>query len=60
MRLGKWVTKDRRSLYPFEMDPTHLTNAIRKLERDKTHFKDDWQEWAKVLRVEATLRGIAV
>lgn len=58
MALGKWVTKDKRSLYPFEMDSTHLVNAIRKLERDEDTWKDNWQEWAAVLRIEAALRGI--
>jgi hypothetical protein len=58
MFMGKWVTKDERQLYPFEMDSTHLTNAIAKLKRDKTHFKDDWQSWVKALEAEARLRRL--
>jgi hypothetical protein len=58
MRLGKWVTKDDRKLYPFEMDDTHLTNAIKKLKRDRTHFKDNWRDWVDILEVEATQRGL--
>lgn len=60
MRLGKWETKDRRKLYPFEMDSTHLVNSIKKLRRDKHHFKDDWVLWLDVLQAEAQLRGIAI
>lgn len=58
MALGKWVTRDRRSLYPFEMGATHLGNAIRKLERDEDAFHKNWREWVKVLRAEAALRGV--
>jgi hypothetical protein len=58
MALGKWVTKDARGLYPFEMEATHLVNAIRKLERDKHRYKNNWQAWLKVLRAEATLRRV--
>lgn len=58
MRLGKWETKDGRRLYPFEMDDTHLTNAIKKLKRDKSHFKDDWQTWLEILSVEFAQRGL--
>lgn len=58
MRLGKWVTKDDRKLYPFEMDDTHLTNAIKKLKRDRHHFKDNWEEWVAILEVEYTQRGL--
>jgi hypothetical protein len=58
MRLGKWVTKDDRQLYPFEMDDQHLVNAIKKLIRDEEHFKDDWRQWLEVLGVEAQLRGM--
>jgi hypothetical protein len=59
MRLGKWVTKDERQLYPFEMDDTHLTNAIKKLKRDRTHFKDNWADWVEILEFEAAQRGLA-
>lgn len=58
MFMGKWETKDGRRLYPFEMDSTHLVNAIKKLERDKSHFKDDWRSWLNVLEDEARLRRI--
>lgn len=58
MRLGRWVTKDNRTVYPFEMDSTHLVNAINKLYRDKEHFKDDWREWVVVLEAEARQRGL--
>lgn len=58
MRMGKWETKDGRTLYPFEMDHTHLKNSIAKLKRDKTHFKDDWKVWVTVLETEATRRGL--
>lgn len=58
MRLGKWVTKDDRKLYPFEMDDTHLINAINKLKRDKTHFKDNWVEWVQILTIEGVQRGL--
>lgn len=58
MRLGKWVTKDERKLYPFEMDDTHLTNAIKKLKRDKHHFKDNWEDWVQILEIEAEQRGL--
>ncbi len=60
MAMGKWETKDGRRLYPFEMDSIHLVNAILKLRRDKTHFKDDWQGWVTVLEAEAGLRRIAL
>lgn len=59
MRLGKWVTKDARQLYPFEMDDQHLVNSIKKLIRDEEHFKDDWREWLEVLTAEAKLRGMS-
>jgi hypothetical protein len=59
MFMGKWETKDGRRLYPFEMDSTHLVNSIKKLHRDKTHFKDDWQGWVKCLEVEAKQRGLS-
>lgn len=58
MRLGRWVTKDDRKMYPFEMDSTHLVNAINKLYRDEEHFKDDWREWINVLEAEARQRGL--
>lgn len=58
MRLGKWVTKDDRKLYPFEMDDTHLINAIKKLIRDEEHFKDNWLEWVEILEIEARQRGL--
>lgn len=58
MRLGKWETKDGRALYPFEMDDTHLTNAIKKLKRDQSHFKEDWKAWLEILDVEAAQRGL--
>lgn len=58
MRLGKWVTKDDRKLYPFEMDDQHLVNSIKKLIRDEEHFKDSWVEWLEVLSAEAKLRGM--
>jgi hypothetical protein len=58
MRLGKWVTKDDRKLYPFEMDDTHLMNAIKKLLRDEEHFKDNWLDWLGVLNAEANQRGL--
>ena len=59
MRLGKWESKDRRKLYPFEMDATHLVNAIRKLKRDDGDFKpENWREWIDVLEVEKARRGI--
>jgi hypothetical protein len=58
MRLGKWVTKDERKLYPFEMDDQHLVNSIKKLIRDEEHFKDDWRTWLEVLGEEARLRGM--
>lgn len=58
MRLGKWVTKDDRKLYPFEMDDTHLINAIKKLKRDEEHFKDNWMDWVEILEVEARQRGL--
>lgn len=60
MAMGKWETKDGRRLYPFEMDPIHLVNAIKKLKRDQHHFKDNWEDWVKVLGAEAALRKIAV
>ena len=59
MKLGKWVTKDERKLYPFEMDDTHLTNAIKKLKRDRTHFKDNWEEWVEILTIEFNQRGLS-
>lgn len=58
MALGKWETKDGRTLYPFEMDDTHLVNSIAKLKRDRTHFKDRWEEWVVILENEARLRGM--
>lgn len=58
MALGKWVTKDGRALYPFEMDPTHLMNSIAKLKRDRSHFKDNWETWVVILEAEACLRGM--
>lgn len=58
MRLGRWVTKDERKVYPFEMDGTHLVNAINKLYRDEHHFKDDWRGWVAVLEAEARQRGL--
>jgi hypothetical protein len=58
MFMGKWETKDGRKLYPFEMDSTHLMNAIKKLKRDEEHFKDDWQAWVKALEAEARQRRI--
>lgn len=59
MRLGKWESKDRRELYPFEMDTTHLINAIKKLRRDDGDFKpENWREWIDVLEVEKARRGI--
>lgn len=58
MNMGKWETKDGRELYPFEMDNTHLMNAIAKLQRDKSHFKDDWQSWVKTHSYEARLRRL--
>lgn len=58
MRLGKWVTKDDRKLYPFEMDDTHLINAVKKLLRDEEHFKDNWLEWLDILNAEAKQRGL--
>lgn len=58
MRLGKWVTKDERKLYPFEMDDIHLMNAIKKLNRDKKHFKDNWETWVEILEVERIQRGL--
>lgn len=58
MRLGKWVTKDYRKLYPFEMDDTHLINSIKKLLRDEEHFKDNWLEWLDILNTEAKQRGL--
>jgi hypothetical protein len=58
MRLGKWVTKDGRMLYPFEMDSVHLTNSIRKLKRDKTHFKQAWETWVEILEAEAKQRAL--
>lgn len=60
MAMGKWETKNGRRLYPFEMDSIHLVNAIKKLKRDQNHFKDDWQAWLKVLRIEAYLRRITL
>ena len=59
MKLGKWVTKDNRKLYPFEMDNTHLANAVNKLLRDEKHFKDNWLEWLDVLRAEGRKRGFS-
>jgi len=58
MRLGKWETKDGRRLYPFEMDPIHLMNAIAKLRRDKHHFKDNYLDWIDILETEARLRRL--
>jgi hypothetical protein len=58
MFMGKWETKDGRKLYPFEMDSTHLMNAIKKLKRDEDHFKDSWQSWVKALEAEARLRKL--
>lgn len=58
MKLGKWVTKDLRKLYPFEMDDTHLINSIKKLLRDEKHFKDNWLDWLDVLTTEARQRGL--
>lgn len=58
MRLGKWETMDGRRLYPFEMDNTHLQNAIAKLRRDKHHFKDNYLDWIDILETEAGLRGL--
>lgn len=58
MVMGKWETKDGRKLYPFEMDSIHLINAIKKLQRDQTHFKGNWQAWVEVLEVEARLRRL--
>jgi hypothetical protein len=59
MFMGKWETKDGRKLYPFEMDSTHLVNAIKKLRRDKSHFKDNWLAWVKALEEEARLRKLS-
>ena len=58
MRMGKWVTRDDRKLYPFEMDDVHLQNSIKKLLREEKHFKDNWFEWVEVLEVEAKQRGL--
>lgn len=58
MRLGRWVTKDQRRVYPFEMDSTHLVNAINKLYRDEDSFHPNWQEWIAVLEAEARQRGL--
>lgn len=58
MALGKWETKDGRRLYPFEMDDTHLINAIKKLKRDRTHFKDNWEVWVQILTIEGVQRGL--
>lgn len=58
LEMGKWETKDRRKLYPFEMDNQHLVNAIAKLHRDKDAFKRHWKEWLVVLEDEAKGRGL--
>ena len=58
MFMGKWETKDGRVLYPFEMDSQHLMNSIAKLYRDKSHFKQDWNEWITCLEAEAKLRHL--
>lgn len=58
MKMGKWVTKDGRRLYPFEMDETHLRNAIAKLQRDQGAFKKDWEKWLDVLWAESRKRGL--
>jgi hypothetical protein len=41
------------------MDDTHLTNAIKKLKRDKHHFKDNWVDWVEILTIEFNLRGLS-
>lgn len=60
MRLGKWVTRDDRELYPFEMDTQHLINSIKKLIRDEDRHKKNWKEWLEVLGAEARLRRLAL
>lgn len=58
MYLGKWETKDKRRLYPFEMDDTHLLNALRKIQRDQEDFKPNWRDWVKVLGAEVNQRRL--
>lgn len=58
MRKGKWRSSDDRTLYPFEMDSTHLMNAIKKLIREGARFKKDAAEWLAVLQTEAQQRGL--
>lgn len=58
LEMGKWETKDRRKLYPFEMDNQHLMNAIAKLKRDREHFKRHWVDWLSVMEDEARKRGL--
>ena len=58
MALGMWETKDSRTLYPFEMDGTHLVNSIAKLTRHKGLHKKNWRDWLMVLGAEAKQRGL--
>lgn len=58
MRLGKWETKDKRKLYVFEMDNTHLVNALNKIRRDQEDFKPNWAEWVEVLEAEVKQRRL--
>lgn len=57
--MGPWVTAKKKRVWPFQMDNSHLINAIRKLHRDKHHFKNDWRSWAACLEAEANLRSLA-
>lgn len=54
--LGPWITADRRALYPFEMDPPHIRNAVKKLHREQHHFRENWQAWIAVFIEELILR----
>lgn len=55
---GRWITGNRRVLWPFEFDNRHLLNTIAKLQRDQYMFKKDWLGWLDVFVVERTLRGL--
>lgn len=59
MRLGHWETRNRRKLFPYEMDDLHLCNAIRALKREGDRYKKNWEDWLIVLEAEAKLRGLS-
>lgn len=59
MRRGRWLTKNRRELFPCEMDDLHLCNSIRALEREGDRYKENWEDWLVVLKAEAKLRDLS-